>query len=100
MSEERKHALLLAATVLAVRKLAALENEQAGPARVAAVENAISQAKFILDPNRQAVAERMIVTPAFSDCLGSLFFEVGAAFFKSRGMLFRPTRTSSDFSFS
>ena len=49
MTEERKHALLLAAAILAARKLAALENDRPSPAKLAAVETAIDRAKFILD---------------------------------------------------
>ena len=49
MTEERKHALLFAAALLCARKLAALESDRPSPAKLAAVENAIDQAKFILD---------------------------------------------------
>jgi hypothetical protein len=49
MTEERKHALLLAATILAARKLAALESDRPSPAKLSAVETAIERAKFILD---------------------------------------------------
>jgi hypothetical protein len=49
MTEERKHALLLAATILAARKLAALDSDRPSPAKLCAVETAIDQAKFILD---------------------------------------------------
>ena len=47
MTEERKYAILFAATLLCARKL--MELDRPSPARVAAVENAISQAAFILD---------------------------------------------------
>jgi len=49
MTEERKHALRLAAIILAARKLAALENDRPSPAKLSAVETAIERAKFILD---------------------------------------------------
>jgi hypothetical protein len=49
MTEERKYAILFAATLLCARKLIELDSDGLSPARVAAVENAISQAKFILD---------------------------------------------------
>ena len=48
MTEERKYAILFAATLLCARKLMELD-DRPSPARVAAVENAISQAAFILD---------------------------------------------------
>jgi len=44
----RKHAILFAATLLCARKLVELD-DRPSPAKLAAVENAISQAKFILD---------------------------------------------------
>ena len=49
MSEERKYAILFAAALLSARKLAALDSERPSPAKIAAVEDAISQAAFILD---------------------------------------------------
>jgi len=49
MTEERKYALLFAATLLCARKLATLEYDRPSPAKVFAVENAIDQAKFILE---------------------------------------------------
>jgi hypothetical protein len=49
MTEERKHALLLAATILAARKLATLETTGPTPAKICAVDDAIAKAKFILD---------------------------------------------------
>lgn len=50
MTEERKHALLFAATILCARKLAVPDNTTSPtPAKICAVENAITQAKFILD---------------------------------------------------
>ena len=49
MTEERKYAILLAATPLCVRKLMQLDSDRPSPAKVAAVENAISQAAFILE---------------------------------------------------
>jgi hypothetical protein len=49
MTEDRKFALLLAATLLAARKLNALDSDRPSPAKISAVENAIDQAKFILE---------------------------------------------------
>ena len=46
MTEDRKYAILFAATLLCARKLNELESDRPNPAKVAAVENAISQAKF------------------------------------------------------
>ena len=48
MTENRKYAILLAATILAARKLADLD-DRPSPAKIAAVENAIDKAKFIMD---------------------------------------------------
>ena len=48
MTEERKHAILFAATLLCARKLMELD-DRPSPAKVAAVENAISQAAFIME---------------------------------------------------
>lgn len=49
MTEERKYAILFAATLLCARKLIELDSDRPSPAKVAAVENAISQAAFILE---------------------------------------------------
>lgn len=50
MPDERKYALLLAATILAARKLANLtETTGPTPAKICAVEDAIDQVKFILE---------------------------------------------------
>jgi hypothetical protein len=49
MTEERKHALLFAAALFFARKLAALDSDRPSPAKLAAVENAASQAAFILE---------------------------------------------------
>ena len=49
MTEERKYAILFAATLLCARKLNELDSDRPSPAKVAAVENAISQAAFILE---------------------------------------------------
>jgi hypothetical protein len=49
MTEERKYAILFAATLLCARKMIELDSDRPSPARVAAVENAISQAAFILE---------------------------------------------------
>jgi hypothetical protein len=47
MTEERKHAILFSATILAARKLSELDDKPS-PARVACVSNAIRNAEFIL----------------------------------------------------
>jgi hypothetical protein len=49
MTEERKFAILFAATLLCARKLMELDPDRPSPARVAAIENAIRQAAFILE---------------------------------------------------
>jgi hypothetical protein len=49
MTEERKYAILFAATLLCARKLASLESDKPSPAKVFAVERAIDQATFILE---------------------------------------------------
>jgi hypothetical protein len=49
MTEERKYAILFAATLLCARKLMELDSDRSSPTKVAAVENAISQAAFILE---------------------------------------------------
>jgi len=50
MTDERNYALLFAATILAARKLASLgDTTGPTPAKLCAVENAIDQAKFVLD---------------------------------------------------
>jgi hypothetical protein len=46
MTEERKYAILFAATLLCARKLNQLDSDRPSPAKV---ENAISQAAFILE---------------------------------------------------
>lgn len=48
MTEERKYAILFAATLLCARKLMELD-DRPSPAKVAAVENPISQAAFIME---------------------------------------------------
>jgi hypothetical protein len=48
MTEMRKMMLLLSATILAARKLAALETDRPSPAKYTTVDRAIEQAKFIL----------------------------------------------------
>jgi hypothetical protein len=45
----KRHAILFAATLLCARKLMELGSACPSPAKVAAVENAISQAAFILE---------------------------------------------------
>lgn len=49
MTEERRYAILFAATILCARKLASLESDRPSPAKICAVERAIDQAKFILE---------------------------------------------------
>ena len=48
MTEDRKYALLLAATILSARKLAQLDYTRPSPAKFAIVDRAIEQACFIL----------------------------------------------------
>src|SRR5215469_716178 len=48
MTEERKYAILFAATLLYARKVNELDSDRPSPARAAAVKYAISQAVFIL----------------------------------------------------
>ena len=49
MTEERKSAILFAATILSARKLAELENpDKPSPKKIATVETAIRQAAYIL----------------------------------------------------
>jgi hypothetical protein len=49
MTEERKYAILFAATLLCARKLAELDYDKPSPAKVYAVNTAIEKAEFILD---------------------------------------------------
>jgi hypothetical protein len=49
MTEDRKYAILFAATLLCARKLNQLGSDRPGPEKVAAVENAITQAAFIME---------------------------------------------------
>jgi len=49
MTEERKYAILFAATILAARKLNQLDSDKPSPARVCIVENAIRQAAYIME---------------------------------------------------
>ena len=49
MTERRKFALLFAATILAARKLNALDSDRPSPAKFTTVDRAIDQAKFILE---------------------------------------------------
>jgi hypothetical protein len=48
MNEERKYAILFAATLLAARKLHDLDSDRPSPAKMCAVDNAIANAEFIL----------------------------------------------------
>ena len=56
MTEERKYAIFFAATILAARKLAAMDSDRPSPAKFCAVDRAIEQAKFIL----QRIDERWL----------------------------------------
>ena len=50
MSEERKFAILIAATILSARKLAESENpDRPSPKKVATVDTAIRHAAYIMD---------------------------------------------------
>jgi len=49
MTEERKYAILFASTLLCARKLIELDSDRPSPAKVAAVQDAISQAAFIME---------------------------------------------------
>ena len=49
MAEERKYAILFAAAVLCARRLIELDSDRPSPAKVAAVENAIGEAGFVLE---------------------------------------------------
>jgi hypothetical protein len=50
MTEERKFAILSAATILSARKLAELENpDKPSPKKIATVETAIRHAAYILE---------------------------------------------------
>jgi hypothetical protein len=49
MTEDRKHAILLAATILAARKLHEIDPDKQTPAKICAVENAIRHAAYIME---------------------------------------------------
>jgi hypothetical protein len=49
MTEERKFAILFAATLLCARKLAELDSDKPSPAKIYAVNTAIEKAAFIMD---------------------------------------------------
>jgi hypothetical protein len=49
MTEERKFAILFAATLLCARKLAELDSDKPSPAKVYVVNTAIEKAAFIMD---------------------------------------------------
>ncbi len=49
MNDERKYVILFAATLLCARKLMDLDSDRPSPAKMCAVDNAISNAQFILD---------------------------------------------------
>ena len=49
MTEERKQAILFAATILAARKLHEIDPDKQTPAKICAVENAIRHAVYIMD---------------------------------------------------
>ncbi len=48
MNEERKYAILFAATLLCARKLMDSDSDRPSPAKLCAVDNAIANAEFIL----------------------------------------------------
>ena len=58
MTDERKYALLFAATILCARKLASSDITGPTPAKIYAVDTAIDQAKFILDRIEQRWPQR------------------------------------------
>jgi len=49
MTEERKFAILFAATLLCARKLTQMASDRPSPVKICTVERAVDQAKFILD---------------------------------------------------
>ncbi len=49
MTEDRKYAILFAATLLCARKLMEEDYERPSPAKLRLVDRAISQAEFILE---------------------------------------------------
>ncbi len=49
MTEERKYAILFAATIPCARKLAELDSDKPSPAKAYALNTAIEKAKFVLD---------------------------------------------------
>lgn len=49
MTEERKFAILFAATLSCVRKLAELDSDKPSPAKIYAINTAIEKAAFIMD---------------------------------------------------
>jgi hypothetical protein len=48
MTEERKHAILFAATLLCARKLMEMDSGKPSPAKIYTVDRAISQAAYIM----------------------------------------------------
>jgi hypothetical protein len=59
MTEERKFAILFAATLLCARKLAELDSDKPSPAKIYAINTAIERAKFILDTLRACLFRRI-----------------------------------------
>jgi hypothetical protein len=49
MTEERKYAILFAATLLCARKLIDADSDRPSPAKLCVVDRAIEQAVFILE---------------------------------------------------
>ena len=59
MTEERRFAILIAATILSARKLAELEDpDKATPKKLAAVETAIRHAAYILGRSTRSGRQR------------------------------------------
>ncbi|MGB2632789.1 MAG: hypothetical protein WAM58_02520 [Candidatus Acidiferrum sp.] len=48
MTEERKHAILFAATLLCARKLMEMEPDKPSPAKICTVDRAINHAAYIM----------------------------------------------------
>jgi hypothetical protein len=100
----RKHALLFTAALLCAPKLAAQYSDRPSPAKLATVETAIDQAKFILEriDKRWAEASDGKDASCFRDLVwkqahradrGEFF--VAAGWFLTRGLNFHPVRSAS-----
>ena len=60
MDEQRKHALLIAASILAARKLGQYDGGKMVPVTVAAISDGVRWAEEILKKNRQAAPGEQI----------------------------------------